>query len=135
MAENNSYTYQTNPYGSLQTYRKIYKEQELYPAKSYTTLSRYQNVKRLFDSVNDVYYQVTPNLTSIPETKGDTYVTVDKSSEGRLDVIANMIYGYSPYWWIIAIANNIVDPFNVTIGTVLRCPPLASLYGLDSIFP
>ena len=131
---NNLYTYDINPYGNLQSYRKIYKEQEKYPPKVYISLSRYQEVNRLFDVSNDVYYQETADLPVIPEVQGDAYVTVDSSSSNRLDVIATMIYGYAPYWWVIAMANNIIDPFNVPMGTVLRCPPLSSLYGNGSVF-
>lgn len=130
----NNYTYQANPYGNLQSYRKIYKEQEFYPPKTYTTVSRYQEVPRLFDVERDVYYQETVDRKTIPESKNDTYVTIDKTSENRLDVIANIVYGYAPYWWILAIANNIEDPFNIPIGTTIRCPALISLYGSDSVF-
>lgn len=129
-----AYTLSYNPYGNIQTYRKIYKELEYEAPKVYLGLSRYQETLRIFDQSNDVYYQETVDRKTIPESNTDVFITVTKSSENRLDIIANMVYSYSLYWWVIAMANDIDDPFNVPIGTVLRCPPLASLYGSNSVF-
>ena len=113
--------------------RKIYAEPEYYTPRKYDNLSRYDATERLLDSKNGVYYHKTFKEVEIPLSSGDTFVTVDVKSENRLDVIANEVYGYAPYWWIIAFANNIIDPFNVPIGTVLRCPPLMSIYGERSV--
>ena len=113
--------------------RKIYSEPESYTPRKYDNLSRYDATERLLDSKNGVYYHKTFKEVDIPLSSGDTFVTVDVKSENRLDVIANDVYGYAPYWWILAFANNIIDPFNVPIGTVLRCPPLMSIYGERSV--
>ena len=119
--------------GSIANIRKIYKPLDYYMPRVYPTLSRYSTTERLFDNKIGVYYQSTFDKTTIPVSENDTYVTVDRQSENRLDVIANRVYGYAPYWWIIAIANDIIDPFDVPYGTVLRCPPLVSLYSEGSV--
>lgn len=113
--------------------RKYYIPLEYFPARKYSNLSRYKDTKRLYDDINGVYYHETPNVAAIPESEGDTFITVTPQTTNRLDVIANIVYQYAPYWWIIAYANNIIDPFNVPNGTVLRCPPLMSLYGEGSV--
>ncbi len=40
----------------------------------------------------------------------------------RLDTIAHRYYGDSDYWWVIALANRIQDPFSLTVGQRLRIP-------------
>jgi nucleoid-associated protein YgaU len=40
----------------------------------------------------------------------------------RLDVIAHKYYGDEDYWWIIALANRIMDPFTLEVGRRLRIP-------------
>jgi hypothetical protein len=113
--------------------RKFYIPLDYFQPRKYDTLSRYGDTERLYDELNGVYYHETPNTVSIPLSETDTYVTVTQQTTNRLDVIANNIYGYAPYWWIIAYANNIIDPYDVPEGTVLRCPPIMSIYGEGSV--
>lgn len=40
----------------------------------------------------------------------------------RLDTLASVYYGDEELWWIIALANRIIDPFSLAIGTRLRVP-------------
>jgi hypothetical protein len=40
----------------------------------------------------------------------------------RLDLLAYRYYGDEEYWWVIALANRIQDPFALTPGTRLRIP-------------
>lgn len=40
----------------------------------------------------------------------------------RLDGLASRYYGDDEYWWVIAIANRILDPFSLTVGRKLRIP-------------
>lgn len=44
------------------------------------------------------------------------------SAGERLDVLAHRYFGDEDYWWIIAIANRIQDPFSLVAGTRLRIP-------------
>lgn len=53
----------------------------------------------------------------------DTNYVVEKKFEGRLDLIAAVFLGEPRYWWLIAMHNNILDPFNEVLeGTVLYIP-------------
>ncbi|HEU5118654.1 MAG TPA: hypothetical protein VFT74_18800 [Isosphaeraceae bacterium] len=40
----------------------------------------------------------------------------------RLDLLAFKYYGDPEYWWVIALANRIQDPFSLTVGQRLRVP-------------
>jgi hypothetical protein len=40
----------------------------------------------------------------------------------RLDTLAFKYYGDSDYWWVIALANRIMDPFSLVPGQQLRIP-------------
>ena len=40
----------------------------------------------------------------------------------RLDVLSHKYYGDADYWWVIALANRIQDPFSLTVGQRLRVP-------------
>lgn len=40
----------------------------------------------------------------------------------RLDVIAHRYYGDEEYWWVVALANGISDPFSLVVGRRLRIP-------------
>lgn len=44
------------------------------------------------------------------------------SAGERLDTLAHRYYGDSEFWWVIAMANCIQDPFSLTVGTMLRVP-------------
>lgn len=40
----------------------------------------------------------------------------------RLDTLASRYYGDEEYWWVIALANRIQDPLNLSVGRRLRIP-------------
>lgn len=40
----------------------------------------------------------------------------------RLDTLAYQYYGDPDYWWVIALANRIMDPFTLPVGQQLRIP-------------
>ena len=44
-----------------------------------------------------------------------------------------MYYNTPKYWWIIALSNYILDPFDIPVGTNLRIPPLLSLYNSGGV--
>jgi nucleoid-associated protein YgaU len=54
----------------------------------------------------------------------DTIEHVIQGAE-RLEIIAHRYYGDEEYWWIIALANRIMDPFSLTAGARLRIPMTA----------
>lgn len=65
----------------------------------------------------------------IPEDPTDQYFTVPPGAEGRLDLISHHVYGTSKYWWILVLANDIVDPFDdVVEGMILRYPSRTRLF-------
>lgn len=121
-----------NEYG-ISIPRRIYREQSIYSPRDYRYLSRYAKSNRLFDDDFGIFYHSRYEKKVIPTSDADSYITVDLVTKDRLDIVAYNFYGYSLYWWIIAIANDIIDPFNVPIGTVLRIPPLSSLYDKGSV--
>lgn len=88
--------------------------------------TRYNKCRKLIKD-NKIYYE-TYNKYGVAESTEDIYYKVDASTVDRLDIIANKVYNNSNYWWVIAIANDIIDPFNVEINTVLRIPAILSLY-------
>ena len=75
----------------------------------YNKTSRYQ-VLRVIDNEGDRYLE-TYNQVEIPETPDDIYHLIKKSEEGRLDIVSYNFYGTPTFWWVIALANNIINPF------------------------
>ena len=91
-------------------------------------MSRYRKYFRITDSNGNEIIE-SYNRVEIVESDGDIYHKVKVSEVNRLDLIAYNYYGTSMLWWVIAEASNIINPFNVPVGTVLRIPPLVMLYG------
>lgn len=93
--------------------------------------SRY-TATRVIENGSKSYYE-SPNKTDIPESEADVYVTTDKTNENRLDIISNKVYGTPLQWWVIALANNIHDPFEISLGTTLRIPNISSIFGVKGL--
>ncbi|MDP1712442.1 MAG: hypothetical protein Q8K86_08295 [Candidatus Nanopelagicaceae bacterium] len=72
--------------------------------------------------------KVTYGLWSRPEflrsqADDDVYYIVDNTKEGRIDLIANEVYGTPHLSWIIPAAMHQIDCLNwPTTGTALRLP-------------
>jgi hypothetical protein len=78
---------------------------------------------------NTPVYQVGSDVvfglrrTVIPPDPTDFIVQVTQGLIGRLDLIAYEVYGSVELWWVIAEANQIVDPLTeVTLGYELIMP-------------
>ena len=57
----------------------------------------------------------------------ETYV-VSSDRDGRLDLISNDFYGTVDLWWIIAIANSILDVMSeIVVGKRLSIPSLSDV--------
>lgn len=108
--------------------REQYSFVEYDDPRVYRYPSRYAPYRQIIDSDGNQKYLETFNKTEIDSSDQDDYYTVDIRTENRLDMIATEKYGFPTYWWVIAHANNLIDPFDVPYGTVLRIPPLKSLY-------
>lgn len=98
----------------------------------YSRMSRYAPYRVIIDNNKKKYFE-SQNNTEIGESDKDRYVTVDKSTENRLDKISYSCYGIASYWWIIAKANNIIDPFNIPTETILRIPNINSVYSSKGV--
>lgn len=108
--------------------RKKYYMRTYYTPKQYSNNCRYKNVRRLKDDVTGKVFHETVPQNFITQSDEDQYTTVTNITKDRLDIIANEYYGTPRYWWVIAQANYIIDPFDVPVGTQLRIPPTISLY-------
>lgn len=67
-------------------------------------------------------YQLKRFPISYSPTSRDTFHVVKASDE--LDYLAHNYYGESKYWWVIADANNIINPWKLEVGTNLVIPDL-----------
>lgn len=94
--------------------------------RSYKKVSRYSIYRQIIDDDNNTFTETT-NQTPVAYSDSDIYHEVQNSEEGRLDIIANKYYGSPEYWWIIAMANDYIDPFYIKAGTLVRIPKFSSL--------
>lgn len=91
------------------------------------SLSRYKTYRRI---INEVYQPLQLKLVNgitREKTYLGTFHSVTLREENRLDIIADEEYGDKRLYWVIAMANNIIDPFNVKQGTVLKIPQIATV--------
>lgn len=112
--------------------RRIYNQLEYWDPVSYKFVSRYsttRTVEKDGERVHESVYEL-----DIAESNGDKYYTVTAATENRLDLISSIFYSFPIYWWIIAAANDIIDSFTVSRGTVLRIPPISTLYVNKGLF-
>jgi len=59
----------------------------------------------------------------IPPDPSDIVFNAKEYHLGRLDLVSFEIYGKAQWWWVIALANNIVDPFRFPKpGDILIAP-------------
>lgn len=118
--------YATSP--MFEREREHYSSIEYLDPVHYPNNSRYTRLRTFQDPVTKRYIHETWNQTFLSESDQDQYFTVTIAEENRLDIVANMYYYTPKYWWVIALANYIIDPFDVPMNTVLRIPPITVLY-------
>ena len=59
----------------------------------------------------------------------DTFYTVKPTEAYRLEMISYKLYGSAFMWWVIALVNDIRNPFTAPKeGDVLRVPDLAQVF-------
>lgn len=108
----------------------IYKEANLFSIdKTLYPYDRARNLKHYVD-VNGNEVPETYEILHFDRKVSDLLFRVSSADLNRLDAIAALpsIYNDENLWWIIAEANNIIDPFKVPIGTVLVIPAKQDLY-------
>lgn len=100
---------------------------------TYKNASRYKNLRTIQNEADGKIFHESWFQKVIDHSPEDTYHTVTINEKNRLDIIANYYYGTPRYWWVVAIANYILDPFDVEVGSVLRIPPLIALYNKGGV--
>lgn len=100
----------------------------------YTTPSRVSRYKKLtaYRNRTNIFFE-NPSRIVVPEHVDDTYFAVVGKYIDRLDLIAHKFYQDSKLWWVIAKANNIENPWDIPIDTILRIPATATLYGMGGL--
>lgn len=112
----------------LSEVREVFYHPEFFEPKVYKNNSRYSHLRRLYDSERAKYVHENPRQQYIRLSDEDEYYTITEQEENRLDIVSNMFYDTPKYWWVVALANYLFDPFDVPKGTTLRIPPIVSLY-------
>lgn len=92
----------------------------LAPQKDST--SRYYYTNYVKDENNYIVFNLFQTVSYDNDTSNIRYHIVTDSEANRLDKIAQKYYNDSTYWWLIAIANNIINPFILTAGTTIKIP-------------
>lgn len=113
--------------------REIFNDIEYLPKVNYKNTSRYKNLRTIRDNETNKVHHESWFQKFVDYTDEDMYYTVTMETENRLDIIAEYYYNSARYWWVIACANYIFDPFDIPKGTKLRIPPMASLYNEGGI--
>ena len=94
--------------------------------RKYKKTSRYGIYRQIIDNENKTYTE-TANQIKVAQSDKDLYHEVQQNEVNRLDIISNKYYGTPEYFWAICMANDIVDPFSIKRGDVLRIPNFTSL--------
>lgn len=82
-------------------------------------------------NLQDFYLTPAPNafiiplFLNLPEvffSAFDQYYVINEPDRLNLPLLAHFFYQQVEYWWIIAIANDISNPFQLKNNTILRIP-------------
>lgn len=85
-------------------------------------LSRYNNIRLLLNA-NRIPVQETWEMDEIEENERDRYFEVTAEFAHRPDLISLYFYGTEQFYWVIAFANKLSEPFAQTrVGLRLRIP-------------
>jgi hypothetical protein len=95
--------------------------------RNYNHSSRYRIYKQIADTQNNTVYLESINPVEL-SSSGEIFHSVEDSEENRLDIIAKKYYGSASMYWVIAMANNIIDPMSVFKGTILKIPRYEALF-------
>lgn len=102
--------------------------------KSKRNYDRYKNCKLLEDKETGELLLSSLNPIEIHHHPNDIYHRIKNNEVSRLDILAHLYYKNPLLWWVIALANDIHDPFlPLDPGTLIRIPAIETLYGKDGI--
>lgn len=90
--------------------------------------SRYRKLKRLLEDNGELYIESYEPNNPIPKQADDSYHIITLADMNRLDLVSQQYYSSPFFWWVIAEASEINDPFNIPLGTVLRIPSMSNLF-------
>ena len=117
----------------LEVFREIYKQVKYLSPRKYDHVCRYTTVRRIQDKDSGKIYHENWNKKIIDTSIQDQYFIVTIREQNRLDIISNDFYNTPKFWWMIAMANDIIDPFEVDVGTRLRIPDVLSFYNKGGV--
>lgn len=86
--------------------------------------SRYYHSNVISDSNNKIVYDLFEPRKLITQEAFKKF-TVPLEFKDRLDLVAQKFYSNPTKWWVIAVANNLIDPFILPAGTTLVIPETA----------
>lgn len=70
----------------------------------------------------------------VPPADDDQLVEVTQGWEGRLDLLSADFYGTPELWWVLAEANQMIDPLGeVRLGAQIRVPRLDRVFNLLAV--
>ena len=65
---------------------------------------------------------------AVSESSDDVFYQTTSGDDGKLDNISYKFYRTPLLWWVIALANGIMNPLLIPVGTRLRIPSLATVH-------
>jgi nucleoid-associated protein YgaU len=74
-----------------------------------------------YSSASGDYWGTRPPI-KIPKSRKDQFHRVTDDDVTRIDLLAWKYYGDCALWWVIAEANDIINPLELETGRVLRIP-------------
>lgn len=75
----------------------------------------------------------TPSKMGVKKTQRDTIYMIEAKYENRLDLVAHRFYRVPTVYWAIACINELLDPFDIQAGEVVRVPAMSSLWGSEGV--
>ena len=103
---------------------------ELVPLKPKPVLGKYSRFggQQTFQNVDGRMFFGTFNPPAFPVSPTDTFHTVRQGEPLRLDLLSYQFYRTPELWWVLALVNDILSPFDdIEIGDVLRVPSLSTV--------
>ncbi len=100
--------------------------------KTMFPVSRYRKEKKL-KMKTGLLTNETMRGRVVRESDEDRFHVVTSGEVNRIDLISFRYFNDVRLWWVIAAANNLIDPMDLEPGTVLRIPSMGALYGRAGI--